>query len=451
VNLMRAVDIIAKKRDGLTLTEAEIRWFIVASLIGEVTDYQVAALLMAIYLQGMNREETLALTLAMADSGDTLDLSDITDYAVDKHSSGGIGDKTSLIVLPLVASCGVTVAKMSGRGLGLSGGTLDKLDAIPGFRTELSEAAFRRLARKHGLVLGGQSKDLAPADGKFYALRDVTATVPSMPLIVSSIMSKKIAAGANGIVLDVKAGSGAFMDTVEKATELARSMVDIGVAAGRDMIAVVSDMNQPLGQAVGNALEVAEALEVLKNGGAEDLRAHCLQIAAYMLRLAGRGQRWTEEAEVNALLEEQLRSGAALDKFRKMVIAQGGDPNVIDDPNLMPQASIVETLNATGSGTAASVDASKIGQIAFELGAGREKKTDSIDLAVGVRVHVKVGDLVEQGQPLLTLYANDPARLERSKAYFDGAIVLSQEPVEPLPLFYETIFGTTSDGEVTTE
>jgi pyrimidine-nucleoside phosphorylase len=447
---MRAVDIIAKKRDGQILTEAEIRWFIAASLLDEVKDYQVSALLMAIYLQGMTKEETVALTLAMADSGDTLDLSDITDYAVDKHSSGGIGDKTSLIVLPLVASCGVTVAKMSGRGLGLSGGTLDKLDAIPGFKTELSEDVFRRLAREHGLVLGGQSKDLAPADGKFYALRDVTATVPSMPLIVSSIMSKKIAAGANGIVLDVKAGSGAFMDTVEKAAELARSMVEIGVAAGRDMIAVVSDMNQPLGEAVGNALEVAEALEVLKDGGVEDLRLHCLQIAAYMLRLAGRGQRWTDEAEVNALLGEKLRSGAALDKFREMVSVQGGDVRVIDDPSRMPQAEFVETLNALQTGTVARVDANAIGQMAFELGAGREKKTDAIDLAVGVRVHVKVGEQVEQGQPLLTLYANDPARLERSKAYFDGAFAFSQEAVDPLPLFYETIFGSASDGSVTT-
>jgi pyrimidine-nucleoside phosphorylase len=448
---MRAVDIIAKKRDGKTLTEAEIRWFIAAALLDEVKDYQVAALLMAIYLQGMTKEETVALTLAMADSGDTLDLSDITDYAVDKHSSGGIGDKTSLIVLPLVASCGVTVAKMSGRGLGLSGGTLDKLDSIPGFRTDLSEDVFRRLARENGLVLGGQSKDLAPADGKFYKLRDVTATVPSLPLIVSSIMSKKIAAGANGIVLDVKAGSGAFMDTVEKATELARSMVEIGVAAGRDMIAVVSDMNQPLGEAVGNALEVAEALEVLKGGGADDLRAHCLQIAAYMLRLAGRGQRWTVDTEVNTMLEDQLRSGAALDKFREMVIAQGGEVRVVDDPSQLPHVEYIETLDAAQSGIAARVDAMSIGQIAFELGAGREKKTDSIDLAVGVRVHVKVGDRVEQGQPLLTLYANDPARLERSKAYFDGAIVLTQELVEPLPLFYETIFGNTSDGAVITE
>ncbi len=448
---MRAVDIIAKKRDGETLTEAEIRWFVDEYIREQITDYQVSALLMAIFINGMSREETVALTLAMADSGDTLDLNDITDYAVDKHSSGGVGDKTSLIVLPLVASCGVTVAKMSGRGLGLSGGTLDKLDAIPGFRTELAEDEFRRMAREHGLVLGGQSKDLAPADGKFYALRDVTATVPSLPLIVSSIMSKKIAAGADGIVLDVKAGSGAFMDTVEKAAELAHSMVEIGVSAGRDMIAVVSDMNQPLGEAVGNALEVAEAVEVLKDGGAEDLREHCLQIAAYMLRLAGRGQRWTDETEVRALLRDQLRSGAAFDKFREMVIAQGGDARVIDDPSRLPQAEIVETLNAAESGTVQRVDAYKIAQIAFELGAGREKKTDTIDLAVGCRVHVKVGQTVTEGQPLVTLYANDAERLKRSKTYFEGAVSLTQGQVEPLPLFYDTIFGSAADGNITAQ
>ncbi len=445
---MRAVDIIAKKRDGETLTEAEIRWFVDAYIQEQIADYQVSALLMAIFLNGMKPEETVALTLAMADSGDTLDLSDITDYAVDKHSSGGVGDKTSLIVLPLVASCGVTVAKMSGRGLGLSGGTLDKLDSIPGFRTDLAEDEFRRIAREHGLVLGGQSKDLAPADGKFYSLRDVTATVPSLPLIVSSIMSKKIAAGADGIVLDVKAGSGAFMDTVEKAIELARSMVEIGVSAGRDMIAVVSDMNQPLGEAVGNALEVAESIEVLKGGGAEDLREHCLQIAAYMLRLAGRGQRWTDEAEVRTLLEEQLRSGAAFDKFREMVAAQGGDVRVIDDPSLLPQAEIVETLNASEAGTVERVDAYKIAQIAFELGAGREQKTDKIDLGVGCRVHVKVGETVTEGQPLITLYANNPDRLKLSKAYFDGAVTLTQGQVEPLPLFYDAIFGSASEGDV---
>ncbi|MBZ0278742.1 MAG: thymidine phosphorylase, partial [Anaerolineae bacterium] len=284
---MRAVDILAKKRDGLALTQAEINWFIEAYTRGDVPDYQASAFLMAVFLRGMTREETVNLTLAMAHSGDVLDLSDVIPYAVDKHSSGGVGDKTSLVVLPLVAACGVPVAKMSGRGLGFSGGTLDKLEALNGYNVNLSEDEFRALAARNGLVLAGQTRELAPADGKLYALRDVTATVPCLPLIASSIMSKKIAAGANGIVLDVKAGRGAFMPTVEAARELAQIMVDIGVDAGRDMIAVISDMNQPLGVAVGNALEVVEAIETLQGGGPADFREHCLHVAAYMLRLAG--------------------------------------------------------------------------------------------------------------------------------------------------------------------
>ncbi|HEX2621259.1 MAG TPA: thymidine phosphorylase [Phototrophicaceae bacterium] len=438
---MRAVDVIAKKRDGQILAREEIEWFVQGYTRDEIPDYQAAAFLMAVYFRGMVKEETVSLTLAMAKSGDTLDLSDIVDYAVDKHSSGGVGDKTSLVVLPLVASCGVTVAKMSGRGLGLSGGTLDKLESISGFNFNLTEDQFRANAREHGLVLGGQSKDLAPADGKFYALRDVTATVPSLPLIVSSIMSKKIAAGANGIVLDVKAGSGAFMGSVDEARELARLMVEIGVSSGRDMIAVVSDMNQPLGQAVGNALEVAEALEILNNTGDHDLREHCLQIAGHMLRLAGRGTRWTDAAEVRQLLENQLATGAALVKFREMVIAQGGDVHMIDDPSLLPKAQIIETWKAEASGYLSRVDAEKIARIAFELGAGREKKTDQIDFAVGVRVHVKVGDKIEAGQPLLTVYANNADRLESSKVYFTEAFMYSSTPVEPLPLFYDTFYG----------
>jgi pyrimidine-nucleoside phosphorylase len=438
---MRTVDIIAKKRDGQILSAEEITWFVQGFARDEIPDYQAAAFLMAVYLRGMTREETVSLTLAMANSGDTLDLSDVIDYAVDKHSSGGVGDKTSLIVLPLVAACGVTVAKMSGRGLGLSGGTLDKLDSIRGFRTSLSEEEFRQYAREHGLVLAGQSKQLAPADGKFYALRDVTATVPSLPLIVSSIMSKKIAAGANGIVLDVKTGRGAFMETVEKARELARSMVEIGVSAGRDMIAVVSDMNQPLGQAVGNALEVREAIEVLTDQGEAGLREHCLQIAGHMLRLAGRGKRWTQPEQVYTLLEEKLADGSALDKFREMVAAQGGDVTMIDDPSRLPTARLVVDLAAAQSGYLARVDAEAVARMAFELGAGREKKTDTLDLAVGVMVYGKVGDQVEKGQRLLTIHANDEAKLERAKAYFDGAIVYSDSPVEPLPLFYDTIYG----------
>ncbi|MBC8099696.1 MAG: thymidine phosphorylase, partial [Armatimonadetes bacterium] len=423
---MRAVDIIAKKRDGYALTDAEITWFVAAATRDEVKDYQVAAFLMAVYLRGMTRDETVSLTLAMAHSGDTFDLSDVVDYAVDKHSSGGVGDKTSLIVLPLVASCGVTVAKMSGRGLGLSGGTLDKLDAIAGFRSDLSEADFKHNARQHGLVLAGQTRQLAPADGQFYALRDVTATVSCLPLIVSSIMSKKIAAGANGIVLDVKAGSGAFMKTVTEAEDLARSMVEIGVSVGRDMIAVVSDMNQPLGQYVGNALEVLEAIEILRDGGDADLREHCLQVAAHMLRLAGQGALWNDDAAVRSELEAQLANGAAFEKLREMVSAQGGDVRMIDDPALLPQAAIFESYTAAHDGYIAQVDAEAVAIIAFELGAGREKKTDDLDLAVGARILVKVGGAVSAGQPLMTLFANDADKLARAQEKIAQAFAIVQ-------------------------
>jgi pyrimidine-nucleoside phosphorylase len=379
----------------------------------------------------------------MAHSGDVLDLSDVLGYAVDKHSSGGVGDKTTLVVLPLVASCGVPVAKMSGRGLGFSGGTLDKLEAIAGYNVNLPEAEFRRIARENGIVLAGQSKDLAPADGKIYALRDVTATVPSLPLIASSIMSKKIAAGANGIVLDVKAGRGAFMPTVETARELARIMVDIGVDTGRDMIAVISDMNQPLGSAVGNALEVAESIEALRGAGPADFRQHCLQVSGYMLRLAGQGQRWTDPAEVRALLENQLANGQAFAKFRQMVAAQGGDVSMVDDPSKLPQARIVEDFTASRSGVIAQMDAQEVALAAFELGAGREKKGDPIDLAVGVKVHVNVGDHVQAGAPLATIHANDEAKLPACRAHLERAVAFSDTPIDPLPLFYDTIYGET--------
>ena len=438
---MRAVDIIARKRDGLALTRDEIAWFVDAYSRDTIPDYQAAAFLMAVYVRGMSREETVNLTLAMAHSGDVLDLSDVIGYAVDKHSSGGVGDKTSLVVLPLVASCGVPVAKMSGRGLGFSGGTLDKLESIAGYNVNLSDEEFRRLAKENGIVLSGQSKQLAPADGRFYALRDVTATVPSLPLIASSIMSKKIAAGANGIVLDVKTGRGAFMPTVESARDLARIMVDIGVDAGRDMIAIISDMNQPLGSAVGNALEVAESIETLRGAGPTDFREHCLQISAYMLQLAGQGQRWSDPAEVRALLENQLANGQAFAKFRQLVSAQGGDVAMVDDPSKLPQARIVESFNATQPGYIAQMDALEVALAAFELGAGREKKGDLIDPAVGVKVHVKVGDSVEAGAPLVTIYANDDTKIPACRAHLERAVAYSDTPVDPLPLFYDTIYG----------
>jgi pyrimidine-nucleoside phosphorylase len=439
---MRAVDILAKKRDGQALSNAEIDWFIEHYTAGELPDYQAAALLMAICIRGMSREETVQLTLAMAHSGTVLRLRDVLGgYAVDKHSSGGVGDKTSLVVMPLVAACGVPVAKMSGRGLGFSGGTLDKLESIAGYDVNLSTEQFERLAKQNGIVLSGQTHDLAPADGKLYALRDVTATVPSRPLIASSIMSKKIAAGADGIVLDVKVGEGAFMTDLDDARQLAQMMVEIGTDAGRDMIAVISDMNQPLGEAVGNALEVAESIAVMRGGGPADFREHCLEIAGYMLRLAGQGGQWQDAAETRALLESRLDNGQALAKFRLLAEAQGGDVRMIDDPARLPQARLVETVNAAQDGYLAQVSALTVAQAAFELGAGREKKGDPIDLAVGVRVHVRVGDKVQTGAPLATIYANDEARLERSRVLLGEAFRYSSAPVDALPLFYDVIYG----------
>ena len=436
---MRAVDIISKKRDGQALSDDEINWFIDAYTRDDLPDYQAAALLMAILLRGMDAREVTALTLAMAGSGDQMNLSAIAPYVVDKHSSGGVGDKVSLIALPLVAACGVPVAKMSGRGLGHTGGTLDKLESITGFNVNLSERQFTEQAQQVGLVLCGQTKDLAPADGKLYALRDVTATVPSIPLIASSIMSKKLAAGANGIVLDIKVGSGAFIKDLDAAAELSRLMIDIGQRAGRDVVALLSDMNQPLGEAVGNALEVAEAIEALQGGGPADLREHCLEVAAHMLRLAGRGEKWTDITATKAELAAKLDDGAALAKFSQMVAAQGGDVAQVDDPQKLPQARALVTVAAERDGIVQQVAADAVAQAAFELGAGREKKGDPIDLAVGVRVHINVGDAIQAGQPMATIHANDPARLDTARGWLERAIVIGDEPADTLPLFYDVL------------
>ncbi len=436
---MRAVELIAKKRDGEALSSAEIHWLISAFTRGDVADYQMAAFLMAVYLKGMTRQETVDLTLAMAESGEKLDLSEISDYWVDKHSSGGVGDKTSLVVLPLVAACGVPVAKMSGRGLGFSGGTLDKLESIKGYQVDLSADRFRQLAREHGIVLAGQSLALAPADGKMYALRDVTATVSSLPLIASSIMSKKIAAGANGIVLDVKVGRGAFMEALDEGRALAQIMVEIGADAGRQVIAALSDMNQPLGEAVGNALEVDEAIDTLNGAGPVDLRLHCLTIAGYMLKLAGQGEKWTDEDEVQRLLARHLDDGSALAKFRELVQAQGGDVSMVDDPSKLPQAEYQETFTADQAGWVERVAADQIAWAAFELGAGREKKSDQLDLAVGVKIHISVGDQVEQGAILATIYANNEDKIAACRTRLDAAFAISETSIEPLPLFYGVI------------
>lgn len=440
---MQMINLIEKKRDGLPLDEDEIRFFIQEYTAGTIPDYQAAALLMAITLNGMTRAETVQLTLAMAGSGDLLDLSDISDYAVDKHSSGGVGDKTTLVVLPLVASFGVPIAKMSGRGLGFGGGTLDKLESIDGFAVNLSESEFRRIARETGMVLAGQSKSLAPADGLLYALRDVTGTVPSRPLIASSIMSKKLAAGANGIVLDVKLGCGAFMKTQAEARDLARIMVQIGVDAGRDMAALLSDMNQPLGVAVGNALEVAEAVETLQGGGPSDLRAHCIEVAAHMLRLAGRGERFAELAENRGLLAQQLDAGAGMQPLLRMVAAQGGDVAQINDVGRLPKARLRADIPARETGAIAAIFADKVGWATLALGAGRATKTDAIDHAVGIEVHARVGDQVAAGDRLMTVHANAEDNLATATALLDEAIAYGAGPIARLPLFHGVIDGAT--------
>ncbi len=438
---MRMLDLIEKKRDGQPLENSEIRFFIKGFSAGDIPDYQASALLMAIFFQGMNRAETVNLTMAMAESGDMLDLSDITDYAVDKHSSGGVGDKTSLVVLPLVASFGVPIAKMSGRGLGFTGGTLDKLESISGYDANLSQAEFRRIARETGIVLAGQSQSLAPADGLIYALRDVTGTVASLPLIASSIMSKKLAAGASGIVLDVKAGIGSFMKTPDEARALATAMVRIGVDAGRDMVALLSDMNQPLGVAVGNALEVAEAVQTLRGQGPADIHRHCVELAAHMLRLAGQGERQTDLAETRQEVDRALRSGGAYESFCRMVAAHGGDLRQVEDLSQLPQAKLRYSLLARESGHVAKVGADNVAWAALDLGAGRASKADLIDHAVGIEVHANVGDEVASGDLLMTVHANDDGRLQAALDQLAGAVEYSSAPVPRLPLFHGVVAG----------
>ncbi len=433
---MRAIDIIAKKRDGEELTSEEIEFFVQGYTRGEIPDYQAAAWLMAVYLRGMTERETRDLTLAMARSGDMLDLSDVAPVVVDKHSSGGVGDKVTLIVAPVVAACGVPVGKMTGRGLGFTGGTVDKLESIPGLRTDLSAEEFKAQLARIGLALTGQSANLAPADRKIYALRDATATVSSFPLIVSSIMSKKLAGGAHAILLDIKVGSGAFMKTVDEAVRLAEAMVRLGRELGRRMCALISDMNQPLGWAVGNALEVREAIAVLHEEGPADLREHCLVVAAEMLALAGRVASPMEGVEMAA---RAIADGSAWRKFRAFVEAQGGDTRFVDDPDRLPRARYVESVPAPADGYIQRVDAAQIGMAVVDLGGGREKKEDPIDHSVGVVVHYKVGDRVQKGAPLATLHANDRSRLERARQRVLAAHVIGPEPVSPLPLFYKKV------------
>ncbi|GEM05856.1 pyrimidine-nucleoside phosphorylase [Halolactibacillus miurensis] len=400
---MRMVDLIAKKRDGEALTKEEIDFMIEGYTKDEIPDYQMSAMAMALYFQDMTTDERVNLTMAMVNSGDTVDLSGIEGIKVDKHSTGGVGDTTTLILAPLVACVGVPVAKMSGRGLGHTGGTIDKLESIKGFQVELDGQTFNDLVNKNKVAVVGQSGNLTPADKKLYALRDVTATVNSIPLIASSIMSKKIASGADAIVLDVKTGSGAFMENLDDARALAKAMVGIGNGAGRQTIGVISDMNQPLGFAVGNALEVKEAIDTLNGHGPEDLTELCLTLGSHMVHLANKAD---SIDEARAMLVEAIESGRALDTFKVFVEGQGGDASVIDHPDLLPQAKMTKEITAKTSGYVQEIIADEVGIAAGMLGAGRMTKESEIDLAVGLVLHKKVGDYVEKGDVLVTLHTN---------------------------------------------
>jgi pyrimidine-nucleoside phosphorylase len=431
---MRAVDVIIKKRQKQELSAEEIKFFVDGFTRDNIPDYQVSAWAMAVLLNGMTSRETTELTLALAHSGEILDLKGVVDIAMDKHSSGGVGDKTSLVVLPVVVACGLPVGKMSGRGLGFSGGTLDKLESIPGYRVDLTTLEFKQQLKKIGIVLTGQSLDLAPADGKLYALRDVTGTVQSIPLIASSIMSKKIAAGAEAIVLDVKVGLGAFMETLQDARTLAALMVEIGKLAGREVVPLLSDMNQPLGHAVGNSLEVVEAIDTLHGHGPADFTEHCLHVCAHMLVL---GHRTPDLASGRRMAENAISSGAAFEKFRVLVIAQGGDVSYVDNPALFPEPDFVEQVGSSRSGYLSRVNARIIGEASVSLGAGRAMKGDPVDHSVGFIIQHKVGDQIAINDPLFSIYANDSEKLPEIRSSGISAFDWSDTPVPPLPLFYD--------------
>ena len=431
---MRAVDIIAKKRDQGYLTREEIEFFVQGFTKGTIPDYQVSAWAMAIIINGMSAREATDLTMAMAHSGEMLDLSDIVDVVIDKHSTGGVGDKTTLVVLPVVAAYGLPCGKMSGRGLGFTGGTLDKLESIPGYRCNLTTAEFKKQLKEIGIVLTGQSLDLAPADGKLYALRDVTATVASIPLIASSIMSKKIAAGATAIVLDVKVGSGAFVFELAEARELANLMMTIGASQGRKMKSLISDMNQPLGHAVGNALELREAIDVLHGGGPADFYEHCIVVASQMLMLGGL---FPNEQAARRMADKAMKNGTAFAMLRKLVAAQGGNLSFVDNPEQMETARLKETVLSPASGYLSQIHPRKIGEAAVELGAGRARKDDPVDHAVGFIILHKVGDCVQAGEPLFVIHANDQEKLDVAKRRVLDAHGFSETPVAALPLFYD--------------
>ncbi|MDN5371212.1 MAG: pyrimidine-nucleoside phosphorylase [Carnobacterium sp.] len=431
---MRMVDLITKKQHGKALTTEEIQTMIKEYTAGEIPEYQMSAMLMAIYFNDMDDREKSDLTMSIVHSGEEIDLSAIKGVKVDKHSTGGVGDTTTLVLAPLVASLGVPIAKMSGRGLGHTGGTIDKLESIPGFHVELTQEKFIELVNENKVAVIGQSGNLTPADKKLYALRDVTGTVDSIPLIASSIMSKKIAAGADAIVLDVKTGAGAFMKTTEDARKLAHAMVQIGNRVGRNTMAVISDMSQPLGFAIGNALEVKEAIDTLNGKGPADLMDLCLTLGSQMVHLAGIGK---DLDEARSLLEESIENGKALEKFKTFIASQGGDTSVIDDPELLPKADYQIDVLANKDGFISEIIADELGIAAMMLGAGRATKESEIDLAVGIVLHKKVGDAVKKGEALLTIHTNQEEVPEVEQKIWEGITIA--DSATPIPLIHEVI------------
>ena len=433
----RAIDVIRKKRDGGELSRTEIESLVNAYTRGETPDYQVSAWLMAVVLRGMTRAETAALTDAMLRSGEVLDLSSLPAKKVDKHSTGGVGDKTSLVLAPLAAAAGIVVPMISGRGLGHTGGTLDKLEAIPGFNVNLPVTQFRRMLETCGCAMIGQTAEIAPADRKLYALRDVTGTVESPYLICASIMSKKLAEGVDALVLDVKTGSGAFMKSEKDAAFLAELMVETGERMGKQVVALITDMDQPLGRMIGNALEVVEVVEVLRGEGPDDLRQLCLELAGWMLHLGGISG---TVAEGKKQSEKLIASGQALDKFRQMVELQGGDPRAIDDPKKLPLAEHTMKVSSPKSGYLASLQCEQVGTACVILGGGRERKEDSVDPAVGIVLHKKVGDEVSAGEPLATIYYNAEARAARARQLLEESYQIADSPLhEKRPLIHRVI------------
>jgi len=433
---MRPYEIIMKKRNGETLSPEEIIFFIEKYTEGDIPEYQMAALMMAIFIRGMEAEESAALTRAMLESGDRIDLSGIEAIKVDKHSTGGVGDKVSLVLAPLVAALGVPVPMMSGRGLGHTGGTLDKLEAIPGFRVDLTEEEFIAQVKKIGVAIIGQTRSLAPADKKMYALRDVTATVDSIPLIAGSIMSKKLAAGPDAFVFDVKTGGGAFMSTLEMAEEMARTLVDIAVLSGKQARALITDMNQPLGFYAGNALEIVETVACLKGEGPEDLMTVTMEIAGMMLEMGGKAP---GVAEGKKLAAEALADGRGLAKFREMVAAQGGDTAYIDDPGKFPRAAKKIPVKAGKDGFVHAIDTLEMGMIGVALGAGREKTEDEIDMSAGIIFSKKVADRVAAGDTLLTLYTNREDGVDEIAERARRAVAVEDSPCQPYPIIYKVV------------